>query len=253
MSKKIVIGIIPARMGSSRFPGKPLADICGKAMIHHVYFRSEKSSMLDDVYIATCDKEIEDYCLANNMNVIMTKSTHERCSDRCAEAMVKVEKDLGVKIDILVMIQGDEPLVTADMIDSAVNELRADEHAKVVNLMAEIKTVEEYEDPNEVKVVIDKNNYAIYFSREPIPSRKKGCDKFPMYKQVCIIPFTRESLLEFNRMEQTSLEIIESVDMLRFIENGMKVKMVLTGKSVYSVDSIDDLKRVSKILLTEND
>jgi len=111
-------------------------------------------------------------------------------------------------------------------------------------LMSKIDSVEEFEDPNEVKVVVDKNSDAIYFSREAIPSRKKGVDDVPMLKQVCIIPFRRDYLLRFNSMNETNLEIIESVDMMRIIENGEKVRMVMTDSRSFSVDTMDDLKRV---------
>ena len=174
----------------------------------------------------------------------MTADNHERASDRTAEALLKIEKDTGERVDIVVMLQGDEPMITPDMIQSAVNPLLQDQTIKISNLYADIHSVEAFEDPNEVKVVVDKNDFAIYFSREPIPSRKKGVLDGPMLKQVCIIPFDRDYLLEYNNMEQTPLEIIESVDMMRIIENGMKVKMIYTPKETYAVDNEDDLKLV---------
>lgn len=246
MSK--TIGIIPARMGSSRFPGKPLADICGKTMIYHCYKRSEMASSLDAVYIATCDKVIEEHCKENGLNVIMTSASHERASDRAAEAMYKYEDELGEKVDFVVMIQGDEPLVTPSMIDNAVSSLRTEEDVAAVNLMGRIETRDEHDDPNEVKVVVDKRNNAIYFSREPIPSWKKSAENVLMLKQVCIIPFTRNSLLDFNSMEQTPLEIIESIDMLRFIENGKKVKMVMIEDPMCGVDTKEDLLKAENYM-----
>ena len=174
----------------------------------------------------------------------MTAHTHERASDRTAEALLKIEKSTGSRVDIVVMLQGDEPMITPDMIKGAVQPLLDDHKIKICNLYAHINTVEEFEDPNEVKVVVDKEEYAIYFSREPIPSRKKGSLIVPMYKQVCVIPFERDFLLEYNSMEQTPLEIIESVDMMRIIENGMKVKMVFTENESYSVDTQQDLNNV---------
>lgn len=241
-----IVGIIPARMGSSRFPGKPLAKINDIPMIGHVYIRSKMSDILNDVYVATCDKEIADYIESIGGKAIMTSDTHERASDRAAEAMIKIEKNTNTKIDIIVMIQGDEPMLYPDMIDEAVNPLIQDKEIKVSNLMSYLKTKEEQEDPNEVKVVVDKNNFALYFSREPIPSWKKGAINVPMLKQVCIIPFTRDFLIKFNELEQTPLEIIESVDMLRVLEYGYKVKMIMTDKDTYSVDTIEDLKKVEE-------
>ncbi len=242
------VGIIPARMESSRLPGKPLAKINGVPMVGHVYFRSKMSVLLDDVYVATCNKEIQDYILSVGGKVIMTSDKHKRASDRVAEALIKIEKKIDEKIDIIVLIQGDEPMIYPEMIDEAVQPLLEDVNIVVSNLMAPIKTSEEHKDPNEVKVVVDKQNFALYFSREPIPSDKKGANKDCMYKQVCIIPFTREFLIKFNELEPTPLEVIESVDMLRIIEYGYKVRMVPTKYDTYSVDTIDDLKRVETLM-----
>ena len=146
-----IIGIIPARMGSSRFPGKPLAEILGKPMIYHVYWRSKMSRILNDVYIATCDKEIEDYCVRNGIKVIMTEDMHERASDRSAEAMLKIEEVTSQRIDIVVMIQGDEPMTYPDMIDESVTPMLSDKAINVVNLMAPLKSQDEHNDPNEIR------------------------------------------------------------------------------------------------------
>ena len=239
-----IIGIIPARMASSRLPNKPMVEILGMPMIGHCYKRSKMSDLLDEVYVATCDKEIVDYVNGIGGKAVMTADTHERASDRTAEALLKIEKSTGKKVDIVVMLQGDEPMITPEMIQGAVKPLINDQNIKISNLYATINTVAEFEDPNEVKVVVDKEEYAIYFSREPIPSRKKGVLDVPMYKQVCIIPFERDFLLEYNDMEQTPLEIIESVDMMRILENGMKVKMIFTEKESYAVDTQEDLDNV---------
>jgi 3-deoxy-manno-octulosonate cytidylyltransferase (CMP-KDO synthetase) len=239
-----IIGIIPARMASSRFPNKPMAAILGMPMIGHCYKRSIMSSLLNEVYVATCDKEIYDYVNSVGGKAVMTADTHERASDRTAEALLKIEKSTGKKVDIVVMLQGDEPMITPEMIQGAVQPLINNKSIKISNLYATINSVAEFEDPNEVKVVVDKEDYAIYFSREPIPSRKKGVLDVPMYKQVCIIPFERDFLLEYNDMEQTPLEIIESVDMMRILENGMKVKMIFTEKESYAVDTQEDLDNV---------
>lgn len=243
-----MIGVIPARMGSSRFPGKPLAEICGIPMVGHVYFRSRMSGLLDDVYIATCDKEIFDYAGSVGAKAVMTADTHQRCTDRVAEAVLKIEKETGKKVDIVVMIQGDEPLVTPEMIDDALKPMVRDGSIQVVNLMAPIRTRQEHDDPNEVKVVVDADGFAMYFSREPIPSWKKSATDVPMMKQVCIIPFRKDFLMKFSELEPTPLETVESVDMLRAMEHGYKVKMVLSEQDTYSVDTQEDLKRVSKIM-----
>jgi len=243
-----IISIIPARMGSSRFPGKPMADILGMPMIGHVYKRVKMSELLSEVYVATCDDEIYDYIKSIGGKAVMTSDCHERCSDRCAEAMLKIEKQENIKVDIMVMVQGDEPLTFPQMIDEAVEPMLEDKDVIITNLVADLKTVEEFEDPNEVKVVMDKNNNALYFSREPIPSRKKGILEVPMKKQVCVIPFTRDFLLEYNEMEPTPLEIIESVDMMRILENGGKVKMIDTRYITKAVDTKEDLERVVEMM-----
>lgn len=241
-----IIAIIPARMGSTRFPGKPLAEICGTPMIGLVYQRTIQSHLVDQTYIATCDQEIKEYADSIGAPCIMTSNLHERCTDRTAEALLKIESKIGKKADIVVMVQGDEPMITGEMVDDSVRAIVSNSSVDVVNLMSTIKTVEEFEDPNEVKVVVSCRNKAIYFSREPIPSRKKGLDNVPMYKQVCVIPFRRQMLLDFNSMDETPLERYESVDMLRLIENGIDVTMVKTDEETYSVDTIEDLKKVEK-------
>ncbi|MCG8572853.1 MAG: 3-deoxy-manno-octulosonate cytidylyltransferase, partial [Spirochaetes bacterium] len=180
MIDKNIIGIIPARMASSRFPGKPMKKIINIPMIGHVYFRSKMSTILKEVYVATCDQEIYDYINSIGGKPIMTADIHERASDRAAEALLKIEKETNKKVDIVVMIQGDEPMLTPEMIDNSIKPLLTDSTINIVNLMANIKTQKEHEDPNEVKVVVNKNNFALYFSREPIPSRKKGVSDIPM-------------------------------------------------------------------------
>ena len=235
-------------MASSRFPGKPLAPIHAVPMVGHVYFRCKMSRALDAAYIATCDDEIRRYADSIGAPCIMTSDKHERASDRAAEAMLKIEAASGRRTDIVVMIQGDEPMITPEMMDLAIAPLDRDRSLKVVNLMARMSTAEEFEDPNEVKVVIDLEDNALYFSREPIPSRKKGAAQVPMLKQVCIIPFRRDYLLEFNALEPTPLEIVESVDMMRILEHGGRVRMVMTDTRTLSVDTPADLARVVDLM-----
>jgi len=248
---KEIIAIIPARMGSTRFPGKPMAKILGVPMVGHVYFRTKMCSLLRETYVATCDREIYDYISSVGGKAIMTSDSHERCSDRTAEAMLKVESATGGRVDVVVMVQGDEPMVVPEMIEAAVDTMLVDPSVQVVNLMARIKTVEEFEDPNEVKVVVDLNNRALYFSREPIPSRRKGVEDVPMLKQVCIIPFRRDYLLKFNSLPETVLERIESVDMMRVIEHGEHVHMVMTDVETLSVDTPEDLERVVDLMKSD--
>ena len=241
-----ILGIIPARMNSSRFSGKPLANILGMPMIGHCYLRSKMCLELTHLCVATCDEEIFDYINSINGKAVMTSNLHERATDRAAECMLKVEKELNCKFDIIVMIQGDEPMLTPSMIPESFTPIIKENNINVTNLMVEIDDETEFEDPNEVKVVINNRNEAIYFSREAIPSKKKYPKKITKLKQVCIISFKRDFLIKFNEMTQTPLEIIESVDMLRVIENDEIVKMVLTKTKTWSVDTKEDLIKVEK-------
>lgn len=240
-----VVGVIPARMGSSRFPGKPLAKIYGKTMIEHVFQRSRMSKSLDELYVATCDEDIAEEVRKFGGKPIMTSDCHERCTDRVAEAVEKSQAE------IVVIIQGDEPMVYPDMIDHAVEAIKADDSVVCVNLMEEILSDEDFHDPNEVKVVVDKDSNALYFSREPIPSSKKGAKGYPRYKQVCIMPFRKDFLYRYNKLEPTLLEAIESVDMLRILEHGYKVKMVLTERITCSVDTPEDLEEVENLMVND--
>ena len=243
-----IIGVIPARMASSRFPGKPLKKLCGIPMIGHVYYRACMSKLLDGVYVATCDKEIVDYVESIGGNAVMTSDSHERASDRVAEAVKKIERKSGKKTDIVVMIQGDEPLITPSMITASVVPMLKDRSIEITNLVSRLNSRLSQEDPNEVKVVVDNKGFALYFSREPIPSWKKGAKDVPMLKQVCVIPFRRDFLLKFNSLKPTPLEKIESVDMLRVLEHGYKVKMVFIKDDTYSVDTQEDLRFAEKIM-----
>ena len=242
-----ILALIPARMGSSRFPGKPMAKILGKPMIGHVYERVAKSPFLDMVAVATCDQEIFDYIESIGGKAVMTADTHERASDRCAEALLELEKELKTRFDIVVMVQGDEPMTHPDMITAAVQPMLDDSSIQVVNLLGEIKDAAEFEDRNCIKVVCDIHGNALYFSREPIPTRSKA-DHVPMGKQVCIIPFRRDYLIEYTRLDPTPLEIAESVDMMRVLEHGMKVYMMPTRHESYAVDTPEDLRKVELLM-----
>lgn len=241
-----IVAIIPARMGSSRFPGKPLADIHGVSMVGHVFHRTAMCKLVHETYVATCDEDIFDYVVERGGKSVMTADTHERCTDRTAEAMLAIEKETGKRVDVVVMVQGDEPMVTPEMIERAVQPLLDDPAINVVNLMADMETREEFEDPNEIKVVAAPDGRALYFSRQPIPSTAKFAGPVPMRKQVCIIPFRRDYLLRFNDLPETDLERIESIDMLRILEQGEVVRMVHTDTRTYSVDTPGDLERVKK-------
>jgi 3-deoxy-manno-octulosonate cytidylyltransferase (CMP-KDO synthetase) len=177
----------------------------------------------------------------------MTKDTYERASDRCAEALEKLEKLNNTKYDIVVMIQGDEPMTHHGMIEEAIQPMLDNPEVQVVNLLGEIADDNEFEDRNCIKVVCDLNLNALYFSREPIPTRSKS-PNVPMGKQVCVIPFRRDYLIEYTNLSPTPLEIAESVDMMRILENGMKVRMTPTKYNTQSVDTPSDLEKVEQLM-----
>jgi len=246
-----VLALIPARMGSSRFPGKPMEKINGTPMIGHVFNRVKKCNDIDDVIVATCDKIIFDYVHSIGGTAIMTSNLHERASDRCAEALQITEKEKNISYDIVVMIQGDEPMIEPEMITESLGPFYIDPTVKVTNLVADIENEEEFNDPNCIKVVCDKFSNALYFSRQAIPSRqitKNIC----MQKQVCVIPFKRDFLIEYTKMDPTPLEIFESVDMMRILENGIKVRMVPTKYQTHAVDTPEDLAKVAKLMNDKN-
>ena len=242
-----IVALIPARMGSSRFPGKPMARLLGKPMIGHVFERVARNPLLHATVVATCDEEIADYVKTIGGRVAMTGRHHERASDRCAEALQIVEKEDRARYDIAVMVQGDEPMIRPEMISEAVEPMLHDPGIQVVNLLGTIASDAEFEDPNCIKVVCDAKGNALYFSRQPVPTRRGGAD-VPRFKQVCVIPFRRDFLLEYTRLAQTPLEIAESVDMMRVLEHGLDVRMVPTAYRSEAVDTPADLAKVEQLM-----
>jgi 3-deoxy-manno-octulosonate cytidylyltransferase (CMP-KDO synthetase) len=242
-----VIAIIPARMGSSRFPGKPLQPLLGKPMIGHVYERVRRNAALSEVVVATCDGEIRDYVTSIGGKAVMTSAAHQRASDRCAEALDTLERESGIRYDVVVMVQGDEPMVDPAMIDEALQPLLDDPEVQVVNLLGEIHDPAELDDPNCIKVVVDRHLNALYMSRSAIPN-KSVFDASASGKQVCIIPFRADYLRRYLAMEPTPLEVMESIDMLRILEHGERVRMAHTRYQTYPVDTPADLQRVEALL-----
>lgn len=234
-----IVAIIPARMGSSRFPGKPLAPILGRPMIEHVYRRVAMCERLDATIIATCDEVIRQAAEAFGAPVMMTSDRHERASDRVAEAAQQLDADL------IVMVQGDEPMIFPDMIDTAVAPFFADKSIGCVNLSRRLDSLEDYTNPNTIKVVSDLHDNAMYMTRAPVPTlAKSGIADSRVYKQVCVIVFTRKELDTYTRLAPTPLECHESIDMLRLMEHGRPVRMVTTERDTLAVDCPEDLLRV---------
>lgn len=241
-----IIAVIPARMGSSRFPGKPLATLLGKTMIEHVYNKTKLCSVVDEVYVATCDIEIKEVVESFGGKAIMTSSEHQRASDRVAEAAESFDAD------VVVMVQGDEPMITPGMVKLAVSPMLNDDQIQCVNLAKRIDAEEELNDPNTIKVVMDGMWDALYFSREPIPTRKiLDFSKVSAFKQVCIIPFRKSFLKTYANLDPTPLEQAESVDMLRCLEHGYKVRMVETDVNSHAVDTSSDLELVERLMVDD--
>ena len=238
-----IIAIIPVRMGSTRFPGKPLIDILGLTMVEHVRVRTQLSSVIDDVFVATCDQEIIEEVERSGGKAVLTSSLHKRCTDRIAEAAENLDAD------IIVNVQGDEPLLFPEMFESLIAPLIEDDKLVCSNMASVIHSEQESIDENVVKVVRNLENNIIYLSREPIPSTRKyqngGCQR---YKQLGLMAFRRDFLIHFTKLQPTPLEIIESIDMLRAIEYGYQIRMVETASEVVGVDTPEDLERV-KILM----
>ena len=238
-----IVAIIPARMASSRFPGKPLKPILGKSMIEHVYKRVAMCELLDATIIATCDEDIKVAAEAFGAPVIMTSNKHERASDRIAEAAEQLDAD------IIVMVQGDEPMIYPDMVDAAVQPFLDDDSITCVNLSHPLSKLEDYENPNIIKVVSDLNSNAMYMSRAAIPTLAKGdISQTTVSKQVCVIVFTNAELKAYTELSPTPLEEFESIDMLRLMEHGRDVKMIHTPRDTLAVDCPEDLVKVEAVM-----
>ena len=241
------ICIIPARMGSSRFPGKPLYPISGKALIQHVYENCKKSKLFKKIIVATPDKEIKEFCINIDAEFILTSNEHKRASDRCNEAILKLEK-ASEHFDIVTMVQVDEPLVSSDVIDKITNALIINKDVNCANGFGNLEA-SELSNKNCIKVLKDIDDNAIYMSREAIPHNAKL--NVNVGKQVCVIPFRSEFLKLYSKLKETPLEVAESIDMLRIIENNYKVKMVNVEGFFQPVDVIEDVDLVEQLLVSK--
>lgn len=235
-----IVVVIPARYGSIRFEGKPLADIGGKPMIWHVYERSLQAELVDDVIVATDNPRIWEVVRDFGGAVVMTSEKHQCGTDRIAEVAEKIDAD------IIVNVQGDEPLIDPRAIDQAVHPLVEDKSLKMCTLMKQITDLKEFRDPNVVKVVTDRGGYAVYFSRAQIPYPRDPAH-FQAYKHVGVYVYRKGFLLELAGMDQTPLEMTESLEQLRALENNIRIKVVETPYDSFSVDTPEDLDVVRKL------
>ena len=231
-------------MKASRFPNKPMIKILGIPMVAHCFERSLLSKQIDEVYVATCDKIIYDFFKSKNAKVVITKHTHKRASERSHEALHIIESIEKKTYDIIVMIQGDEPTIDPNMIDEVVKPLINTKKNLVSNLMVKLSRYEDIMNRNNVKVVTSKSNNALYFSREPIPSSGLETEKVTFYRQLGLIAFKKKALLDFENFEPSTLEISESVDMNRYLENDYPVYMTESKLSSKCVDVPEDLDEV---------
>lgn len=239
-----IVGVIPARWGSTRFEGKVLAQICGKPMIQHVWERSRKSHLLDDLIIACDDVRIREAARQFGAKAVLTSPDLASGTDRIAQA---VQKD---PADIVINIQGDEPLIHHTMIDALAKALRDDPAALMATLIKEIQNPDELNDPNVVKVVIDDCKNALYFSRSVIPYDRDGAgfEKTTYYKHLGIYAYRKKFLTAFRKMPKSHLEQTERLEQLRALEAGVKLKTVLTKRETVGVDTPADLARVESLM-----
>lgn len=232
-----IIGVIPARYQSSRFPGKPLADICGKPMIWWVYQRCMQVPELKAVYVATDDSRIEETCRNLDMNVIMTASTHKTGTDRVGEVARKIPADLYLNI------QGDEPLLEPKTISQAIAPFLTQPDLQVSNLMTAIKDPVDVVNFTVPKVIVNRENVGVYLTRSTAPYPKGSLD-YSYYKQVCVYGFKPEALEFYCSSPRGRVESIEDIEILRFIENGYRVQFVEVESSTVAVDTQNDLEKV---------
>ena len=236
-----VICVIPTRYGSTRFEGKPLIDLCGKTMIQRVYDQVKKAALVDEVIIATDDDRIKTTAENFGARVIMTSSRHSCGTDRITEAIRHIEGQ------IILNVQGDEPLINPKAVDALVKPVLEDPSIQMATLISQIKDPEDAVNPNVVKVVKDLNNYALYFSRASIPYSRNGRSPV-LYKQAGLYIFRRNFLIKFSKLSPTLYENIEKLEQLRALEHGYKIKLIETDYESISVDTPDDMVKVQNIL-----
>ena len=244
--KKVIV--IPARLDSSRLPKKVLLDLKGKTVIQRVYEQCLKVKNIDGVYIATDSTEIEGVCRSFTDHIILTKSSHQSGTDRIGEAVS------GIDCDIVVNVQGDEPFIDPNLIEELVHSFDHDQ-VSMASAMSKIENIKDLQDPNVVKVVVDTQNNAIYFSRAPIPFPRdhqeiiysnEELKKHNFFRHIGIYGYQKDFLAKYIKMEQTNLEKLEKLEQLRVIENGFKIKMIEAATSLIGIDTQEDYEEALK-------
>lgn len=242
------IGIIPARYASSRFPGKPLAMLGGKTVIQRVY--EQASASLDTAYVATDDSRIYDCVISFGGKAVMTSADHKSGTDRIEEAITKI----GGQWDVVVNIQGDEPFIRHSQIET-VCRCFDDDKTQIATLGKPFESVEAVENPNSPKIVVDNEGFALYFSRSVIPfvrgiERKEWLSHYPFLKHLGLYAYRTEVLHEITRLPQSTLELAESLEQLRWLQNGYRIKVATTDVETVGIDTPDDLKKAEAFLKT---
>ena len=233
--------IIPARYSSTRLPGKPLKDICGKPMICRVFERASLAKSVDEVIVATDDERILKAVEKNGGRAMMTRADHKTGTDRLAEVAEKFPD-----VEVIVNVQGDEPLIESSLIDELVAQFELNAELQMATVAVELNHEDEMKNPNNVKVIMDKKNNALYFSRSLIPyPRNSG--KAKVYKHIGIYAYRRKFLLDYAKMDSTPLEESESLEQLRALENGYKIRVIKSDCQFIGVDTEEDLKLVNEI------
>ena len=244
--KKVIV--IPARLDSSRLPKKVLLDLKGKTVIQRVYEQCLKVKNIDGVYIATDSTEIEGVCRSFTNHIILTKSSHQSGTDRIGEAVA------GIDCDIVVNVQGDEPFIDPNLIEELVHSFD-DDQVSMASAMSKIENIKDLQDPNVVKVVVDTQNNAIYFSRAPIPFPRdhqeiirsnEELKKHNFFRHIGIYGYQKDFLAKYIKMDQTNLEKLEKLEQLRVIENGFKIKMIEAASSLIGIDTQEDYEEALK-------
>ena len=232
--------VIPARYASTRLPGKPLADICGKPMICRVLERASRAQKPEKVIVATDDERIYDAVRAEGGEAILTRADHPTGTDRLAEVV-----EAYPEVDLIVNVQGDEPLIEPSVIDDLIAPFEMDENLPMATVMVRMDDAAEQLNPNNVKVIVDKLGYALYFSRSLVPYPRAAAG--PVYKHIGIYAYRRDFLLRYARLEPTPLERAESLEQLRALENGYGIRVLETDCRFVGVDTPEDLALVNKI------
>ena len=239
------IGVIPARWESSRFEGKILANIMGKPMLQHVWERAKESKILEDLIIAADSEEVMKAVEGFGGKSVYTSKDQPSGTDRITEVVNPID------VEVVVNIQGDEPLIHHTMIDSLANALLEDKTIPMATVIKKLTTKDELLNPNVVKVVIDKDGYALYFSRSPIPYNRENSPQ-NYYKHIGIYAYSKDFLFTYTNLPKSRLEDIEKLEQLRALENGYKIKTVETQFDTIGVDTPEDLKKVEEVLKNES-